>query len=198
MRQARSILFELRDEIQSPLVFLVNFVANRYQDVPVHYMLLSFSQRDNDIINKMPGQTVATPIRIGSCWGLYIAHQAGEVPPLQFSLGRSVLQGHRRLYRARQLKAFASDAWFLCARGKDPSPFKRQAEVCPQSKLAAHKRYEISGLFAALCIFLWRAVLKTVMLQRLPFLSVIYRILKILHFSPHSLRLQAPEGSYLL
>ena len=62
-----------------------------------------------------------------------------------------------------------------------------------QYQLAAHTRYEISWLFAALCIFVWRAVLKTVILQRVTFLSIIYRIIQILHFSPHSLPVQAPR-----
>ena len=49
-----------------------------------------------------------------------------------------------------------------------------------------------------LCIFVWRAVLKTVILQRVTLFSIIYRIIQILHFSPHSLPVQAPEGLYLL
>ena len=64
--------------------------------------------------------------------------------------------------------------------------------------VAEGEGFEPPCILAALCIFLWRAVLKTVILQRLSFLSVIYRILKILHFSPHSLPVQAPEGLYLL
>ena len=64
--------------------------------------------------------------------------------------------------------------------------------------VAARQRYEPPSILATLCIFLWRAVLKNIRLQRSSVHPITYCLFQILHFSPHSLPVQASEGSYLL